>query len=162
MRLVPSKSHLESRFNGLSFRGGLVILLPMPDIADFVHRGAAMITPAILKGVHKKLPFLKLKFTELDNPSFPHLTDQLEFLADVLEDFAEGVEEGLPYCTVAAVAFAIIYAHRQYDLIPDPVPETGLADDSAVVRTVLFEHEQTLAAYADRHKMKWEAISLQP
>jgi len=121
-----------------------------------------MITPNILKGVHKKLPFLKLKFTELNDPAFPHLTDQLEFLADVLEDFAEGVEDGLPYSTVAAVSFAIIYAHRQFDLIPDSGAEAGLADDSAVVRTVLFEHEPVLSAYAGRHKMKWEAITLQP
>jgi uncharacterized membrane protein YkvA (DUF1232 family) len=134
----------------------------MPDIADFVHRGAAMITPTILKGVHKKLPFLKLKFTELNDPSFPHLGNQLEFLADVLEDFAEGVEDGLPYSTVAAVVFAIVYTHRQFDLIPDAIPESGLADDSAVVRTVLFEHERIFAAYADRHKMKWQAISLKP
>jgi uncharacterized membrane protein YkvA (DUF1232 family) len=134
----------------------------MPDIADFVHRGAAMITPTIMRGVHKKLPFLKLKFTELEDPAFPHLIDQLEFLADVLEDFAEGVEDDLPYSTVAAVAFAIIYAHRQFDLMPESVPEAGLADDSAVVRTVLFEHETTFAAYAARHKMKWEAISLKP
>jgi len=121
-----------------------------------------MITPTILKGVHKKLPFLKLKFTELDDPSFPHLTDQLEFLADVLEDFAEGVEDGLPYAAISAVAFAIIYAHRQFDLIPDPAPEVGLADNSAVVRAVLYEHEKVLAAYAGRHKMKWEAITLRP
>jgi uncharacterized membrane protein YkvA (DUF1232 family) len=134
----------------------------MPDIADFVHRGAAMITPTILKGVHKKLPFLKLKFTELNDPSFPHLTNQLEFLADVLEDFAEGVEDGLPYATVAAVVFAVIYTNRQFDLIPDSIPQGGLSDDSAVVRTVLFEHERVLAAYAERHKMKWEAISLKP
>jgi uncharacterized membrane protein YkvA (DUF1232 family) len=146
----------------LVIQGGVRHFQPMPDIADFVHRGSAMITPQILKGVHKKLPFLKLKFTELEDPAFPHLIDQLEFLADVLEDFAEGVEDGLPYSTVAAVAFAIIYAHRQFDLIPDAIPEVGLEDDSAVVRTVLFEHERTLAAYAQRHKMKWEAITLQP
>lgn len=121
-----------------------------------------MITPTILKRVHKKLPFLKLKFTELNDPSFPHLPDQLEFLADVLEDFAEGVEDGLPYATASAVAFAIIYAYRQFDLIPDSTPEVGLADDSAVVRTVLYEHEKVLAAYAGRHKMKWEAITLKP
>src|SRR5580658_2946624 len=66
-----------------------LILGGMSEIANFVHRGTAAITPNILKGVHKKLPFLKLKFTEFDDPAFPHLTDQLEFLADVVEDFAE-------------------------------------------------------------------------
>ena len=60
----------------------------MLEIANLVQRGTAAITPNILKGVHKKLPFLKLKFTELDDPAYPHLTDQLEFLADVVEDFA--------------------------------------------------------------------------
>jgi uncharacterized membrane protein YkvA (DUF1232 family) len=134
----------------------------MAETAKIVHRGAAMITPKILKGVHKRLPFLKLKFTEFDDPAFPHLTDQLEFLADVVEDFAEGIEDDLPYATVAAVTFALIYADRQVDLIPDPVPGAGLADDSAVVRTVLIEHEKVLAAYAERHKMRWEAVSVKP
>src|SRR5271154_3724694 len=93
----------------------------MPETENLVHRGTAAITPNILKGVHKKLPFLKLKFTELDDPSFPHLTDQLEFLADVVEDFAEGVEEDLPYTTVAASVFALLYAHRQQDLVPGAI-----------------------------------------
>ena len=134
----------------------------MAEIAKFVHRGAAMITPKILKGVHKRLPYLKLKFTEFDDPAFPHLADQLEFLADVVEDFAEGVEDDLPYATVAAATFALVYADRQIDLIPDPVAEIGHADDSSVVRAVLIEHEKVLAAYAGRHEMKWEAVTLQP
>jgi len=134
----------------------------MLELANLVQRGTAAITPNILKGVHKKLPFLKLKFTELDDPAFPHLTDQLEFLADVVEDFAEGVEEDLPYVTVAASVFALLYAHRQLDLIPNAIPDIGLADDSAVVRAVLIEHEKVLAAYAERHKMKWDAITVEP
>jgi uncharacterized membrane protein YkvA (DUF1232 family) len=138
------------------------MLAAMADIVNLVHRGTAAITPNILKGVHKKLPFLKLKFTELDDPAFPHLTDQLEFLADVVEDFAEGVEEDLPYTTVAAAVFALLYAHRQTDLFPNAIPEGGLADDSAIVRGVLVEHEKVFAAYAERHKMKWDAITVEP
>lgn len=134
----------------------------MAEVANFVRRGASMITPRILKGVHRKLPFLKLKFTELDDPAFPHLSDQLEFLANVVEDFAEGVEEDLPFTTVAAAVYALVYAHRQFDLIPDSIPEIGHADDSAVVRAVLIENEKVLAEYADRHKMRWESITVQP
>jgi len=134
----------------------------MAEIANFARRGGSMITPKILKGVHRKLPFLKLKFTELNDPAFPHLSEQLEFLANVVEDFAEGVEEDLPYATVAAAVFAIVYAHRQFDLIPNSIPEFGHADDSAVVRAVLIENEKVLADYAERHKMKWEAITVQP
>ncbi|HWD20714.1 MAG TPA: DUF1232 domain-containing protein [Verrucomicrobiae bacterium] len=134
----------------------------MGEISSFVNRGASMITPRALKGIHKKMPFLKLKFTEVDAPSFPHLVDQLEFLAAVVEDFAEGADDDLPYHTVAAAAFALIYAHRVVDLIPDTIPDFGHADDSAVVRAVLIEHQKTLVAYAGRHEMKWEAISVQP
>jgi uncharacterized membrane protein YkvA (DUF1232 family) len=134
----------------------------MPEIAKFVHRGSAMITPKILKGVHKRLPFLKLKFTEFDSPVFPHLSEQLEFLADVVEDFAEGVEEDLPYSTVMAVTFALVYADRQVEMIPDALPAPGFADDSAVVRSVLIEHEKVLAAYAQRHQMNWDAVSVKP
>ena len=134
----------------------------MSETAKFTHHGAAAITPNILKGVHKKLPFLKLKFNELNDPAYPHLSDQLEFLANVVEDFAEGVEEDLPYLTAASSVFAILYADKQFDLIPDATPEFGHADDSAVVRTVLIEHEKILAAYAERHKMNWDAITVNP
>src|SRR5580658_4647897 len=130
----------------------------MSETVNLVQRGTAAITPNILKGVHKKLPFLKLKFTELDDPAFPHLADQLEFLADVVEDFAEGVEEDLPYLTVAAAVFALLYVNRQSDLIPGVISEVGLANDSAVARAVLIEHERVFAAYAERHKMKWDLI----
>lgn len=138
------------------------MLAAMAEVANFVRRGASMITPKILKGVHRKLPFLKLKFTELNDPSYPHLSDQLEFLANVVEDFAEGVEEDLPYTVVAAAVYALVYAHRQFDLIPDSIPEFGHADDSAVVRVVLIENEKVLADYADRHKMKWDVITVKP
>ena len=121
-----------------------------------------MITPKILKGVHKRLPFLKLKFTEFEDETFPHLCEQLEFLADVVEDFAEGVEEDLPYSTVVAATFALIYADRQVDIIPAALPAPNFADDSAVVRSVLIEHEKVLASYAVRHQMKWETVSVKP
>ena len=134
----------------------------MLEIANLVQRGTAAITPNTLKGVHKKLPFLKLKFTELDDPAYPHLTDHLEFLADVVEDFAEGVEEDMPYAAVAASVFALLYAHRQLDVIPGALPENGQINDSPVVRAVLMEHEKVFAAYAERHKMKWDAITVEP
>ena len=98
----------------------------MAEIAKFVQRRAALITPQILKGVHKRLPFLKLKLTEFDDPGFPHLSEQLEFLADVVEDFAEGVEEDSPYATVVAATFALVYTDRQIGMIPDALPELAL------------------------------------
>jgi uncharacterized membrane protein YkvA (DUF1232 family) len=134
----------------------------MGEIVKFVHRGASNITPQILRGVHKKLPFLKLEFAEINDPKYPHLGAQLKFLADLVEDFAEGVADDVPYVTVSAAVFALVYAHRQFDLIPDSVPEFGHADDSAVVRAVLMENERVLSAYATKQGTSWDKISIKP
>lgn len=134
----------------------------MGEIVKFVHHGAASITPKVLSGVHKKLPFLKLEFAQLNDAKYPHLSNQLEFLADVVEDFAEGAAEELPFVTVASATFALIYAHRQFDLIPDSVPEFGHADDSGVVRAVLIEHEKVLARHAEKNHLRWDKITIDP
>lgn len=132
----------------------------MSDIAEFVQHGAAQITSQILAGIHKQLPYLKLEFAQIDDPKHPHLVDQLEFLADVLEDFVEAADKELPLVAVAEAAYALVYAHRQFDLIPDHKPDIGHADDSSVVRSVLMRHEKVLAAYAGRHQMSWSRITV--
>jgi uncharacterized membrane protein YkvA (DUF1232 family) len=132
----------------------------MPELVKYVHHGASRITPQILRGVYKKLPILKVEFTQINAPKFPHLVDQLEFLADIVEDFAEGAADDLPYMTAASAAFALIYAHRQFDLIPDSVPDIGHADESGVVRIVLIEHEKFLAHQAQVMGVDWSKITV--
>ncbi|MGV3773534.1 MAG: DUF1232 domain-containing protein [Verrucomicrobiales bacterium] len=133
----------------------------MAELVKFVHHGAARITPQIIQGVYKKLPLLKVEFAQINAPKYPHLVDQLEFLADVIEDYAEGQAADLPLCTVAAAAFALIYAHRQFDLIPDSTPEIGHGDDSGVVRVVLIENEKVFANYAAKLGRNWSKITVE-
>ena len=135
-------------------------LCRMAEMVEFVHGGGAKITPQILKGVYKKLPALKLEFAQIHAPKFPHLVTQLQFLANVLEDFVDGKADDLPYVTVAHACYAVIYAQRQWDLIPDTVPDLGMADDSGVVRVVLIENERILSKYAEKLGMNWRAISV--
>jgi uncharacterized membrane protein YkvA (DUF1232 family) len=132
----------------------------MSEIAKFVSHGAGKVTPKILKGVYQKLPMLKVEFATINAPKFPHLVDQLEFLANIVEDFAEGEAEEVPYCTIAEAVFALVYTHRQYDLIPDNNPEFGHADDSSVVRAVLMEHERALSEYAAKQHINWSKITV--
>lgn len=128
----------------------------------FVRHGASRITLQVLKGIHKQLPMLKVEFAQINAPKFPHLVDQLEFLANVVEDFAENADEELPLVAVASAAFALAYAHRRMDLIPDQNPDYGFADDSAVVRAVLMEHERVFETYAHRHRLNWASITIRP
>lgn len=134
----------------------------MAEIAQFVSHGASKITPMILRGVYKKLPVLKVEFAQIEAPKYPHLVDQLEFLTNVIEDFVEGKADDIPFCTISAAAFAVIYQHRQTDLIPDSIPEWGHADDSSVVRAVLIEHERVLAAFATKIGANWNKITVKP
>lgn len=134
----------------------------MAEIIQFVYHGAAQITPKILAGIHKKLPMLKMEFAQIHAPKFPHLVEQLEFLADVVEDFAENADHELPLVAVAGAAFALAYAHRQKDLIPDWLPNFGHADESSVVLAVLMEHEKALADYARRHRLNWSKVTVKP
>jgi uncharacterized membrane protein YkvA (DUF1232 family) len=105
---------------------------------------------------------LKLEFTGINAPNFPHLVDQLTFLTDVVEDFAEGAADDVPYVVIAAAVFALIYTHGQVDLIPASNPQFGHGDDSSVVRVVLIEHERVLFNYAVNRGINWSRICLKP
>lgn len=106
-----------------------------------------------------KLPLLKAEFTQIHAPKFPHLVDQLEFLADVVEDVMEDAYLDLPYEALAMASFALIYVHKQMDLIPDSIPVWGLLDDSLVVRSALLEHEQDFQAYAAVLGFDWSIVT---
>ena len=133
----------------------------MAELAEFVRVNTAKINSQILQRVYKKLPMLKLEFTQVHAPSYPHLIPQLQFLANVVEDFVDGKAEEVPLVTVAAACFAIIYAQRQWDLIPDPIKEFGRSDDSGVVRIVLIENERVLSEYAGKTGVNWKTITVE-
>jgi hypothetical protein len=131
----------------------------MPEVAQFVCHGASLITPAITEKVLRNLPFWKVEFAQMTAPLYPHLAAQLEFLADVVEDFAEGADKELPYCAVAQAVFALMYVHKKVGIIPGQVPELNKADNSSVVRAVLIQNEKALSAYALRHGVEWSTVT---
>jgi uncharacterized membrane protein YkvA (DUF1232 family) len=134
----------------------------MPEIAKFVNSAAASITPAIAEKALRQLPQWKLEFTQINAPKFPHLVDQLEFLADAAEDAIEGAYKDLPYTTIAQAVFALLYTHKKMGIIPDSILELGRADDSSVVRAVLIQNEKAFSAYATAHSINWQKITSQP
>ena len=134
----------------------------MPEIAKFVNNAAASITPAIAEKVLRQLPQWKLEFTQIRAPQFPHLVDQLEFLADAVEDAIEGAYRDLPFVAVAQAVFALVYSHKKMGIIPESVLELGRADDSSVVRAVLIQNEKAFAIYAGTQGADWRKITNQP
>lgn len=134
----------------------------MSEFADYVNHGASLVTPRVVESVVRQLPKWKIEFTQINAPKFPHLVDQLEFLADAVEDFAEGAYKDLPYYAVAQAVFALTYAHKKIDVIPDLIPNLGRADDSSVVRAVLIQNERVLGKYAEAMGLNWNRITSKP
>src|SRR5258708_30710669 len=134
----------------------------MAEIVVFVNRGAASVTRAFVDKLLRHLPQWKLEFTQIYAPLFPHLVDQLEFLADAVEDSAEGAYKDLPYVALAQAVFALIYAHKKVGIIPDFVLNLGRADDSSIVRAVLIQNEKAFALYAASQNFYWSKVTSSP
>src|SRR5262245_47419052 len=134
----------------------------MPEIAKFMNNGAAAITPGVAEKVLRQLPQWKLEFTQINAPLFPHLVDQLEFLANAVEDVIEGAYKDLPYSATAQAVFALVFAHKKLGIIPDSVLNLGYADDSSVVRAVLIQNEKAFELYANAQSIDWRHITSQP
>ena len=132
----------------------------MPDSVEYVQKQAAKVTPAAVKGLLAKLPLLKAEFTQIAAPQYPHLFEQLEFLAGLVEDFAEGVDDQIPYVVAAEAAFVLFYVHKHVDLASGELPTQ--ADDSTIVRAVLLTRQAELAAYASRHEVPWQGLTPKP
>jgi len=134
----------------------------MSEFAEYVNHGASLVTRRVVEQVLRKLPNWKIEFTQIHAPKFPHLVDQLEFLADAVEDHAEGAYKDLPLYAVAQALFALTYAHKKVDVIPDLIPNLGRADDSSVVRAVLIQNEKWFAKYAAAMGYSWSKITSEP
>ncbi len=134
----------------------------MSEFIQYVNHGASVITPGVVDKLLHHLPFWKAEFTQINAPKYPHLVDQLEFLANAVEDFAEGAYKDLSYVAFAGAVFALTYAHKKFDIIPDILPDMGRADDSSVVRAVLIQHEKTFAKYAETQGLNWSKITSDP
>ena len=134
----------------------------MSEIAKFVNNGSASITPGVAENVLRQLPQWKLEFTQINAPLFPHLVDQLEFVADAVEDSLEGAYKELPYSALSQALFALIYAHKKGGIIPDTILSLGYADNSSVVRAVLIQNERAFAIYAGTQGVNWQKITSQP
>jgi len=134
----------------------------MSEFAEYVTHGASLITPRVVEQVLRHLPIWKMEFTQINAPKYPHLVDQLEFLADAVEDSAEGAYKDLPYYAVAQAVFALTYAHKKVDVIPDLIPNLGRADDSSVVRAVLIQNERAFGRYAEVTGLNWTKITSNP
>lgn len=126
----------------------------MQLIEDLITSGAQEISPYRMDHIVRMLPQLRMKLASLEDQR-PDLTLTLDFLSQIVEDFAAGLCRDLPFHAAAEIAFALEYLDKDIDLIPDSLPEIGFADDAAVSNRVLERHQAILKDYADDRGFVW-------
>jgi uncharacterized membrane protein YkvA (DUF1232 family) len=124
------------------------------DLEKFIIDGARRITPANLARLNRLLPEIRLMATQVTE--FPQLPDQVEFLAQLIEDFYSGLSPDMPYTAIAEAAFALSYLRKGIDIIPDSISGVGYADDAAIINLVLETYKQPFLDYVLTRKTREE------
>jgi uncharacterized membrane protein YkvA (DUF1232 family) len=115
------------------------------ELYQFINDGARKITPARVQQLVRQMPDIRLAVTQITD--FPHLADQVEFLAELIEDFYSGLNKTIPYTAIAEAAFALLYLRKAVDLVPDQIPRTGYADDAAIITAVFENYKEVFLQY---------------
>jgi uncharacterized membrane protein YkvA (DUF1232 family) len=122
-----------------------------PTTADYVAKGAELVTTEEMTTLHALLPDIRKKLYQLTAPE-PFM-QRVELLAVYFEEML-----GAPASAWTArqqTAFALLYFLKGYDRIPDSIPEIGYLDDSAVVNQVIDTLREALHAHWTHRHRGW-------
>jgi uncharacterized membrane protein YkvA (DUF1232 family) len=86
------------------------------------------------------------KLKESKSDMYPGLREAVQVIVWVLESpAAEQAKDPLPRW-LAEIGFAAAYFLKRFDLIPDHLPEIGLADDALILQRVIERNQSELTA----------------
>ena len=117
-----------------------------------VDKGKKKITEDDAQKVLDKQAEIEKKFKG-DGPLGKFISD-LKILFSVVQDYVKGDYREIPWLTIAAIVFALLYVLSPIDLIPDFIPVIGLVDDALVIAACLAMVEQDLNKYVEWKKTK--------
>ena len=123
------------------------------DLDRFVEHGGRLLAPAETAGLTNGLADLQEKIASLKG-EHPRLAGQLEFLLS----FYEANPPNLPDKVRNETIFALLYAAKEMDLVPDEEPGVGYLDDAAVAESVLTRHAGVFEIHCDYHRIDWAAL----
>ncbi len=112
---------------------------------NFIKRGASKVNDDDVKKVADKADEIRAKF-EKGGPLGRFVND-VKLLISIVQDYVKGNYREIPYLSIAAIVFALLYVLSPVDLIPDFIPVVGYIDDAAVVGLCLMMVEQDLHNY---------------
>jgi uncharacterized membrane protein YkvA (DUF1232 family) len=114
--------------------------------AALVQQGAQKVTEADIEKVVDKSAEIEKKFVA--GGPLQRFVDDGRLLLDVVKDYWRGRYRQVPFGTIGAAVFTLIYVLNPLDLVPDVLPLIGQIDDAAVVAACLLLIERDLHSYS--------------
>lgn len=112
---------------------------------EFVEDGARRIRPADLAELADQLDDVRELFES--STTLQRFDKDARRMISLIEDFQAGSYREAPYWTVCLVAFALRYAIKPVDIIPDSLPVIGQLDDAMVMAHCVTLARKELHAY---------------
>jgi len=114
---------------------------------ETLKSGASKITEDDLQKVLDKQKEIEDKFKS--NGPLNRFIEDIKLLFSIIQDYLNGNYRDIPWYSIAAIVFALLYVLSPIDLIPDFIPVIGYVDDALVVSACLMMVETDLHIYKD-------------
>lgn len=72
-----------------------------------------------------------------NNKTLSTLLDEVKTFVALVNDFVKGRYRDVPYKSIAAVVFGLLYILNPLDIVPDFIPGVGFIDDAAVIGLII-------------------------
>ncbi len=112
---------------------------------ELIKKGSPKMTDKDIVKVINKSDEIEKKFRS--RGPLQRFIEDGRLLLSVIRDYWTGKYRKLPWGTIAAIVFTLIYILDPWDLVPDVLPIIGEVDDAAVLAACLFLVERDLLAY---------------
>ncbi len=110
----------------------------------FLQSGAASITHEDIEGILAKEDEFRTKFQK---GPLRKLWNDFTTLFSMIKDYVKGNYRHIPWWSVSAIAFSLLYTLSPVDLIPDVIPGIGLTDDAALISLCVMMVREDIHAY---------------
>ena len=116
----------------------------------FVKEGGEKMTDKEIEKVATHAEDIEKKFAS--KGPLKRFIDDAKLLIAMVKDFWSKRYREVPYGTIGAIVFTLIYVLNPFDLVPDVLPFIGQVDDATVFATGLMLVERDLRKYS-----KWKS-----
>ena len=123
------------------------------DLDSYVEHSACLLSHSETAGLKQNLPDLRHKIAALEAGQ-PLLSRQLAFLLGFYEADPPNLSDKVRRETI----FALLYAAKEEDLVPDTEAGAGYLDDAASAERVLSRHRGIFIPHCEYHRIDWAAI----